>query len=128
MSALRSIRGVSAPTVVTRARQPVFPARYRSRFVDDFFDSFGGSRQRSGLGYHEERPRVASRQGEYRSFGRSFRRGLGVSRVHSYDFVPNRFIAASTAVFKHRVAQYWIPKSFITNPSTKAHMFHVRAM
>ena len=125
---MRTIRGVPSPTVVSRARQPVFPARHRSRFVDDFFDSFGGSRQRSGLGYREDRPRVASRQGEYRSFGRSFRRGLGVSRVHSYDVVPNYFIAASTAVSKHRVAQYWIPKSFITNPSTEAYMFPVRAL
>ena len=128
MSALRSIRGVPSPAIVSRARQPVFPARHRPRFVDDFFDSFSGSRQRSGLGYRKERPRVASRQGEYRSFGRLFRSGLGVSRVHSYDFVPNRFIAASTAVSKHRVAQYWIPKSFITNPSTEAHMFPVRAL
>ena len=62
MSALRSIIGVPSPAVVSRARQPIVHARHKPRFVDDFFDSFGGSRQRSGLGYHEKRPRIASRQ------------------------------------------------------------------
>lgn len=42
MRTLRSIRGVPSPVIVSRARQPVFPTRYRPRFLDDFFDSFGG--------------------------------------------------------------------------------------
>nr|ADB85299.1 putative retrotransposon protein [Phyllostachys edulis] len=58
MNALRTIRGVPSPAVVPRARQPVLPTRHRPRFVEDFFDSFGGSRQHFGLGYREERPRV----------------------------------------------------------------------
>lgn len=48
--------------------------------------------------------------------------------MHSYDFNSNHFTATSTALPKHRVTQYWIPKSFITNPSTEAHMFPVHTL
>lgn len=43
--------------------------------------------------------------------------------MHPYDYPSNHFIDPSTVVPRHCVAQYWILKSFITNPSTETQMF-----